>query len=102
MVLDRAAVAAPELSRAGSARALGPEDDQQSVLPALSAVGIAADGDPCHLRNGCFEPGGDHRRLFAGAAGRTARTAAAFRSASHFGDALRPDLHVPRELVPVD
>ncbi len=75
------AVVLPSLAlnylRAGRARARRSEGDRESVLPALSGLGAAADGGACHRRDRDREPGGHHRRLFADPAGDPARPAAA-------------------------
>ena len=75
-----------------------PEGDRESVLPALSGMGAAADGRARDRRDRDRQPGRHHRRLFAHPAGDPARPAAAARDPPHLGDAGRPDLHAARQL----
>ena len=80
-----AAGAHDQLSRAGRAGARRSEGDRESVLPALSGLGAAADGGAGHRRDRDREPGGDHRRLFAHPPGDPARPAAAPGNPPHLG-----------------
>ncbi len=97
-LLGRAAGAGAQLSRAGRAGAGQPEGDRESVLPALSRMGAAADGGAGHGRHRHRQPGGDHRRLFADPAGDPARPAAASRRSATPPEAqVGPDLHPARQ-----
>ena len=64
--------------------------------------GAAADGGARDRRDGDREPGGDHRRLFAGASGDPAWSAAAARDPAHLRVACRADLHPARHHGAVD
>ena len=64
------------------------------LVPELAA---AADGRAGDRRDRDREPGGHHRRLFAGAAGDPARPPAAARHRAHLGGVFRPDLHAARQ-----
>ncbi len=65
-------------------------------------LGAAADGGAGDRRDRDRQPGGDHRRLFAHAAGDPARPAAAPRNPPHLGDAVRADLHAARQHAAAD
>ena len=88
----RAAVAVDQLSRPGRIGAVQPEGDRKSFLPALPAMGAAADGGFGDRRHRDCEPGGDHGRLFVDAAGDPTRPAASPGNPPHVGIAVRPDL----------
>ena len=98
----RAAGAVDQLSRAGRAGAGRSEGDREPVLPALSALGAAADGGAGDRRHRDRQPGGDHRRLFAHATGDPARPAAAPGNPPHLGSAVRADLHAAGEHAAAD
>ena len=90
----RAAGAADQLFRAGRAGAVRSRSHRDRELVLSHGAGSAAAaagraGDRCHRDR---EPGGDHRRLFAGPSGRAARPAAALRGPLHLRDPCRPDL----------
>ena len=97
VVLFRVAVAADQLFRPGRAGAFQSRRDRKPVLPdgagdLGAAAGGAGDGGDRDR-----EPGGDHRRLFAGPSGGAARPAAALRGSLHLGDPCRADLSAARQ-----
>ena len=81
-----------ELPRPGRADPRRPERREQPVLPARPGLGAVADGAAGHRGDGDRLPGGDHRRLLGGVAGRPARLPAEAAGGAHLGVDDRPDL----------
>ena len=73
-----------------------PSRDREPVLPAGARDAAAAHGRAGDGGDGDRQPGRDHRRLFAGASGHSARPSAAARHPAHLGVAGRTNLHSPR------
>ena len=98
LVRARAAGAADQLFRAGRVRAVAIlrriENPFYQLVPDLAA---AADGGAGDRGDRDREPGGHHRRLFAGAAGDPARLPAARCHRAYLGRPIRADLHSARE-----
>ena len=65
----------------------------RALLPADSRLGPVADGAIGHRRNDNRVAGGDHRRIFAGVAGRSARLSAAVARNAHVSGAGGADIH---------
>ena len=97
MALPGAAGAADQLFRAGRQGAGRSGGDRKSVLPPGAGNLPAADDRAGDGGDRDREPGGDHRRLFAGASGDPARPAAAARHPAHLGLPCRPDLYSARD-----
>ena len=76
--------------------------DRKSVLSAGAGTVPVADGRAGDGGDRDRKPGGDHRRLFAGASGDPARPAAAAGDPAHLGLACRPDLHSARHCRAAD
>ena len=93
-----AAVARPELHRAGRLAPGRPEQAREPVLPALPGLGAAADGRDGDDRHHHRQPGRDHRRLLADPAGDPARASAADGDPVDLGDREGPDLRAPDQL----
>ena len=85
LVRAGAAGAADQLFRAGRAGARQSRGDRKPVLPPRSRDAAAAHGGAGDRRHRDREPGRDHRRLFAGASGHSARHAAAACDPAHLG-----------------
>ena len=84
----RAARAADQLFRAGRAGAVRSRRDREFVLPDGARDPAAAAGRAGDRGDRDREPGGDHRRLFAGPPGGATRPAAALRGPLHLRDRM--------------
>ncbi len=91
----RAAGAAAQLSWPGRADPFQARGGRQSVLPARAGLGPASAGDPLHHGHDHRRPGRHHRGVFAGAAGHSARPAAASGDHAHIGETRGANLHRP-------
>ena len=92
LAVPRPAGVCSQLSRPGGAAARRRGRGERPVFSAHPGLGTSADGAAGDRRNGDRISGGDHRGLFGGVAGRSARLSAETADNAHLGVDDRPDL----------